>query len=310
MSWLAHPAYKPVRNRIISRFRAEVYTFKSLRPVIFLCGGALSRRRDYVAKYIRKHHPDKLVFYADDVWAQIAKIQSSGSKKRKHTANALEMERQLAGFADMVAIIVESAGTFTELGAFSLSDELRRKVLPIIDVSYKNDESFINTGPVRWVDIDSTFAPTIFVDFEVILSAVAEIDDRLGRLTRTGRGREKVKEITNSPRHLLFLLCDLLAIIGPAPESHCGYYLRRITGKKRTSWDAENLLSLGVSLGIIKSFTNGHGELMYYRPLENDDLESYLYRHVFSLRAWRARHLSVLQKMFDAKQISEYFKAA
>jgi F-type H+-transporting ATPase subunit a len=43
----------------------------------------------------------------------------------------------------MVLIVVESAGTFAELGAFSLSEPLRKKLLPIVDKQFEGVQSFI-----------------------------------------------------------------------------------------------------------------------------------------------------------------------
>lgn len=92
--------------------------------MLFLCGAAGSRNRDTLRDYLRKHSQRLNLFYAERVWEQIAS-QAGRS--------ALKMESDLADLADLVVIIVESPGTFAELGAFSLSDPLRKKVLPIVD---------------------------------------------------------------------------------------------------------------------------------------------------------------------------------
>lgn len=262
--------------------------------MVFLCGAANSPRRNRLAEYIRKHHKDKLVFYADDVWAQIAK---------KNTANALLMENELAQLADVVIIIVESPGTFAELGAFSLSEELRKKLLPIIDKKYEREESFINTGPVRWVNEDSLFKPALFIDFSIILSGAYELDKRLKQLPESGR---EIGEIVDnnklSPRHLLFLLCDLLAVIGPASESHCEFYLNQIL-EGDSQWSISYLLGLGVAIGIIKVMLNSDGEPLYIRPLEQGALEPYLHKRSFNLATERARFLEVLHTIRASQQL-------
>jgi hypothetical protein len=73
----------------------------------------------------RKHNPKFGIFYAERVWELMV---------QKADRDALQMEAELAFLADLVVIIVESPGTFAELGAFSLSGPLRKKLLPIIDV--------------------------------------------------------------------------------------------------------------------------------------------------------------------------------
>src|SRR4029077_14833460 len=122
-----------------------------------LCGAVNSPVRDRIAEYLRAR-TDTLVFYADEVWARLARAD----------LNALEMEDQLAGLADVVMIVVESPGTYCELGAFSLSPGLRKKLLPLIDARFKGSQSFINTGPVRWIDSESRYGPTIYTDDSVI----------------------------------------------------------------------------------------------------------------------------------------------
>lgn len=109
--------------------------------------------------------------------------------------NALQLEEWLADLSDAVIIIVESFGTVAELGAFSISEPLRTKLLPILDKRFKNDESFINTGPVSWVNQDSIYKPSIYADFETILTVIPDIIDKID----SGRPKfytSRVKETT------------------------------------------------------------------------------------------------------------------
>jgi hypothetical protein len=116
--------------------------------------------------------------------------------------NALQMEEALADLADSLVIVVESPGAFAELGAFSLVDRLRRKLLLILDNEYEEDQSFINTGPVRWADEDSQFKPAIFTDLKIILGATGALEERLRRLPPPAKTR--VDDLSTSPKHLLF----------------------------------------------------------------------------------------------------------
>ncbi|MGE0682961.1 MAG: retron St85 family effector protein [Candidatus Binatia bacterium] len=285
MDWLHHPAYSHARDGLIERFRKREYTFRKLKTVIFLCGGSCSPRRDQLAGYLRRHHSDELLFYADDVWTHITAQEEQ---------NALAMEQELAQLADIVMVVVESPGTFTELGAFSLIEPLRKKLLPILDAQFQGAGSFINTGPVRWVDADSNFSPSIYVNFSVILDAIEQIAERLKRVRRSEE--EHIKDIASSPKHLLFLLCDLAAIIGPAPAKHFEYYLSQILTAQPV-WSVHRLLGLAVALKII-SFRNGNnGMRMYYRPLSRGEMPAFHYRRMFNLSTERAKILSVLQRI-------------
>ena len=172
-SWLNHPRFKPVRNYVLSAFKRKEYHFRKAKSVIFLCGAKRSVARQNLADYLNEYHKNTLVFFADDVWDFLASQEDQ---------NALEMETQLARLADMVCVIVESPGTMAELGAFSNNEELRYKLLPILDRRKKNDKSFIKSGPITWIDKDSLFAPSIWTAPAVILDCLPELEDRLSRI--------------------------------------------------------------------------------------------------------------------------------
>ena len=100
MPWLEHPRYVPARERLINYLRSPKYRFRRLSPVVFLCGGAGSPRRDTLRDYLRRHSPELRLFYAEPVWERIAPI---GGR------SALEMESDLALLADLVIVIAAAA---------------------------------------------------------------------------------------------------------------------------------------------------------------------------------------------------------
>jgi hypothetical protein len=290
VDWFKHPSYVPLRDRLISRFQSQPYILRSTKPLIFLCGANKSLPRENLANYFRKKHPDKFIFYADDVWTLISKHSD---------LNALQMEDQLAQLSDAVIILAESPGTFAELGAFSLNAKLRKKLLPIIDKKHQDEHSFINTGPVRWVDKDSKFKPTIYVDFSIILTAVHKIEERLGHLPRRQSG--EIFNIDDRPKHLLFLLFDLLSIISPASDEHITFYLERIIGKS-PKWKTINLLGLGVALGQV-SHLEVNGTRFYYRSPNSKPFDPFLHKRLFNLERERAIFLSVFFKIPKAMSV-------
>ena len=245
VTWLEHPKYIPARDRLIDYLRSDRYRFRRLEPVLFLCGGAGSARRDTLRDYLRKHKPWISLFYAEGVWDLLAS---------KAGLSALKMERDLAALADLVLIIVESPGTFAELGAFSLSDDLRKKLLPIVDIEHQGTTSFITTGPLQWIDNESKFAPTIHVSLPRILQAVDEVEERIARIERTGA--VKITDLATSPKHLLFFLCDLSAVIYPATGTMIEYYLQRIAPSALESEiNLTTLLGLAVAMDLLRTKT-------------------------------------------------------
>lgn len=79
---------------------------------------------------------------------------------------------------------------------------------------------------LRWIDSDSDFAPTIYVALDRILEAVDEIEERIARIPKSRT--VKISDLAESPKHLLFFLCDLISVIHPATEGMVDYYLRNI----------------------------------------------------------------------------------
>ncbi len=168
-SWFEHPKYVRTRERLIESLTSTHYRFRRSDPVVFLFGGEKSVARDELAAYLKKYFPTLLLFYAEVVWDLIASRLKLG---------ALKMESDLAALADLVIIIVESPGTFAELGAFSNSDPLRRKLLPILDIQYQPPQkSFLALGPYqmdrgmnhRDLHLQYTFASTAFLGESVRL---------------------------------------------------------------------------------------------------------------------------------------------
>jgi hypothetical protein len=199
---------------------------------------------------------DWLTFYAEDVFQVLARTEPE--------ANALKLESDLAALADAIIIIAESPGTFAELGAFALSGELRSKLLPVAPIEYKNEESFLNVGPIRWVDKDSFFRPTIWADFSVILTVAAEITERLTeRIHQPTTTDVRKIVLRESSRHLLFLVVLITDILGPASASEIRLFLEQILGPD-SGTQFVNLIALAKSLKLINSI-EFEGEVLYFR---------------------------------------------
>jgi hypothetical protein len=283
VDWFNHPRYAAERSRVVDFLRRKEYRFRKLEKVIFLCGGYRSNPRDHLAEHLKRRFDDTRIFYAEAVWDILA----------TRPANALQVEKQLADLADIVIIVVESPGTFAELGAFTLSDPLRHKLLPILERKYKEAASFVNTGPVRWVDTDSTFAPSIWVSHTRILEASAEIEERISRIPEPKTA--SFKDFAESPKHLVFFICDLTAIFGPCPLDHISRIANELLPAGANPLDAALYVALAKAMGILRSFPF-EGEEYYYQPIKNGRLRAFQERRrYFDLPTLRAQVLAAMQ---------------
>ena len=268
---------------MVDDFRRKEYHFRKVGTVVFLCGGMESSRRDRLSQYLANSHPECLVFYAERAWEVIALHDPS--------ENALAVEKKLAQLADIVIVIVESPGTFAEIGAFTISQPLRKKLLPILDLTHRHGSSFLETGPIRWVDQDSLFRPSIWGDHTRILEVVEDLEERLKRIP-VARAR-RVPNLVASPKHFLFFLCDLVSVFGPCPRHHIEFFVQRLL--QGSANDVALMLGLGKALGLLSSLSLDDREL-FYRPLENGRLRSFQYtKKYIDMPSLRARVVGAMQ---------------
>ena len=295
-SWLAHPRYVPIREGLINHLRRSRYRFRKLDPVIFLCGADGSKGRDAIRDYLARHGSGADVFYAEKVWEEIVSL---GER------DALQMEEDLAKLADLIIVIVESAGTFTELGAFSLSPSLRQKLLPIVDKKYEHESSFISNGPLHWIDVESAFRPTIYTTLTMVLSAVDQIEERIKRIPESRS--IKLDDLSTSPKHFLFFICDLIAVIYPASLRMIDHYVSAIVPSLSSSTiNVPTIIGLAVAMGMLRPLTaiDGSSREVYYVPVDiNRIRKPFHHSRLLYLEARRAEHASVLLAIPEAKAV-------
>ncbi|MBP3154489.1 retron St85 family effector protein [Aliivibrio fischeri] len=254
--WFKHPKYLAAKNDFIQDTSKSNLTFlsKQLPKVLFICGGdpLYCPNRGKIESYLERYHPEFLYFRAEHAWAAI----SSPTRESGKNENALELEEWLAAFSDAVIILVESFGTVAELGAFSLSEPLREKLLPILEKEYVNDVSFINTGPVKWVDSDSIYKPSIYTDFSTILTCMPQVVERLNRKPKR-IFRDKIDTFGNRKltlKEFLFFIVHIISSLGPINESELiDISLKTINygKKKKEKIHISFVLSVCIALKII-----------------------------------------------------------
>ena len=299
MSWLNNPRFVPVRESVIARLSDQDMHFRKVRPVVFLCGGLQSHQRDQIAQYLRTRHPrEPLVFYAEEVWDIVS---------RRSELNALEMEEKLADLSDLVMVVAESPGTFAELGAFALAPKLRSRLLLILDQDHKDEESFLRTGPVAWVDKESLYAPSIWANRAVVLDIVDELDKRLEKLPKL-HGR-RVRNLEDNPKHLLFLLADLAGIFGPCPASHLKFYAEELLPRP-PKIPIDLLLGVATAMKVVCCIKPKAGEDFFFKPLELGNVRTFQEGQYIKLPLLRAKVLSAMMRIpesrFALKELSAW----
>jgi hypothetical protein len=300
MSEFSDWRYAKALDRVSRRIRERSRSVKRVRPIIFLCGAKGSADRLSLRRYIRQTDHQLLVFFAEDAWEHVKPLRK---------LNALQLENELGAFADALVIIVESAGTIAEVGAFAASERLRKKLLLLLLEEHQGADSFIQHGPIAWHDKDSRFAPAIYYQRERIALSGDDVLSRLQKITNRGRPEEARREqLSANPPHLLALLADVVGITGPVRPSACLRVLRGIIDGQPT-WDVDGMLALLQTVGLVSSF-KVEDVSYFYRPLEAGSLESFQSGSRFNLPEERLDFLSVLLGIDAARPILEKMKYA
>ena len=111
---------------------------------VFLCGKAYendmydSSNRGVIDRYIKGQTDNIFIVLSEKLWED----------SFDSNIDLLTFEDFLAEVSDCIILLVESPGSFCELGAFAYADKLfSDKLILVIDKKYENDKSFIITGP-------------------------------------------------------------------------------------------------------------------------------------------------------------------
>ena len=128
----------------------EIYetVFSNIRQSnidVFLCGGASEpQNKSYRDKIKESLADEKLIsiLYPEDLFTEML-------NKKKY--DLLTLEKFLANNSDLIIIVCESPGSFTELGAFVNNEMTLEKVVILLHINFKNAKSFIRQGPVEYV---------------------------------------------------------------------------------------------------------------------------------------------------------------
>lgn len=299
MSWVNNKLYQLARKDFVSIFTN--YNLDnlhySLPKIVFICGGdeKYHSSRTLIEEYFIRKLPKYLTFRAENVWNII--------QSRIKETNALELEEWLADFSDSVIILVESFGTAAELGAFSLNQKLRKKLLPILDYRYMKDPSFINTGPIKWINSESKYSPAIYVDYNEILLAMEDVENKLSRKTWEILYRAQTYGIYHySNKVLLFMYVYILSALGPISIDEIISITEDVIMFKERK-HINFIISVGVALGIFSLTTVNNIE--YYSCIDYEKLftSSLTKKHLNRIQNLRSRSLSNLLRIVEYKKV-------
>ncbi len=264
---ILQPAVESFKNCIINNQIQQTAD----NQIIFLFGANPDinneSARDIFLKYSIKHLPQYRFLIAEKFFNCFS----------TDSIDLLTIEGELATYTDCVIIILESPGTYAELGAFAIHHDLSKKILTLNEVEHKDLSSFINLGPIAKINRVSKFGAVIHTNFKSILSSVSEIEERLKNNLRKYAKRIDLSTYKSflSPqmkRYRLLILSDIISIFGPLYKGEITKIIKKIyQTDKYINIDFE--LSLLQSLGLIDIiddlyFNAYRKEFLFYKYLK------------------------------------------
>ena len=128
------------------RLNASQEINRHLFKLVFLCGKELSGEnstnpcnRRKVKGFLKRHRNDVKCINVEKLTEKLLDQEK---------LNLLTFEEFIAALSDAIILFAESWGSVCELGAFSASDSLARKMVVINDKQHINSLSFVSQGPI------------------------------------------------------------------------------------------------------------------------------------------------------------------
>lgn len=164
---------------------------------VFLCGAELKNKNNirhkiayaFRNRYLYYFNYD--IIFPEDLFDELL--------KKSDSFDLLSLENLLAESVDVIVVIPESPGSFTELGAFANNEKLRAKMVCVMDSTYKDHTSFINQGPVKLIRKYNKDA-IVYIDVNK-LGKTTFNPNEIDNVTKDPE-IEKVKEAINKTKEL------------------------------------------------------------------------------------------------------------
>jgi hypothetical protein len=285
-------------------------------PQIFLCGGPLpepgeapASLRAVLMAVLEKDHPKlrSSVILAEDAadWYH--------NPNSPHFPNLVDLEEQIGAISTLILLIVESAGSIAELGAFSFISNFRVKLSVVLEGSFQDKRSFIMDGPVAMVEKESSAkgGPSRWYALDWLKKTKKPIIN----VSHTERAARKiVREILDpaisgmndtelfraeSLEHQILLVADLVSAAGPLLISEIMELLEGLdlkTEKKIGQQKVEEYLFLLENLRHLNK-TRAGNNYFYVPPDRDREFISYI-----SMNGKPVRRMSLREDLRTARK--------
>jgi len=273
---------KDIRENFLSCVDYEKLRLKNLPNFVFLCGGTTKlvqvKGRPDIYKSMRKAILD-IIHNIPSLSNKILLAEEyQGWLEHGVIKNLIDFELAIADMAGAIVLILEGPGAYAELGSFSVLDTLSDKLILVINNKIIEDNSYINLGPIKYLEDNSKIVLKYSWDVKYIVRGVNldEVDmhltgqnaDMFAKASLIGNKiNDKVKDITlTSPQlnlsrsgHVCFVIGDLIYNFGALRVHEIMSYL--------SDWfDIK-----GVTLSLVKSYLYILNEFDFIKEVDVGD---------------------------------------
>lgn len=157
-----HPAAEALLERVKLYFKERTVWVLARNQLAFVCGGPVTENSTALRKKFLQWAPGNIEGFRFFVAEVAAKDLTTFDEPR--FLNLAHFESVLADVADCIILIPESVGSYAEIGYFAASEKIRRKCL-VFNTITEQGNSFLNVGPIREIDLESSYQPTVLSDW-------------------------------------------------------------------------------------------------------------------------------------------------
>lgn len=167
---------KDLREQFLYCIDYSNIRLKNLPNFVFLCGGCTERKHndDDVETYqsMRKAIYDASVSIPSFSKKIVLAENTKDWLEHGVVKNLIDFELAIADMAGVIVLILEAPGAFAELGSFSVLPPLSEKLILVVNEIIVDANSYINLGPIKYLEDNSRIVLRYQWDFRYHLSGL------------------------------------------------------------------------------------------------------------------------------------------